>query len=150
MNITNDDASITILDGLMKLIEKANIDFVLLNRMIYKVKNQYRRQKHFKYITQLKKMLNKYLFKDAINNISDNSTSIISVLKNISLLNDKNNIQDLLDLIFKIGCMIREMLKLKLYIPYSIVILGVLSRLHIIFEEILNNIEKYINILNKC
>ena len=58
----------------------------------------------------------------------------------------------MIELIEKLGLMIKEMLKLKLYPPYSLIILGILSRLFCIFdfvkdnkERLLINIEENIN-----
>ena len=46
------------------------------------------------------------------------------------------NIDCLLELIIKIGCLTKEMLKIKLYPPFSLIILGILSRLYAIFNYI--------------
>jgi len=43
------------------LLEKLNKDAILLNRIIYKTKNQFKRQNCFKLITKLKKTLFEYV-----------------------------------------------------------------------------------------
>jgi hypothetical protein len=121
---------------LFMLIEKAHLDYMLISRIIYKVKNQYRRQKQYKYIVQLRKLLGRNLFNhiDKLTKKELDGNSIIIVensktpLESVILIPifDKSNLRELQELIEKTGQIIREMLKLKLYIPYSVIILSVL------------------------
>ena len=46
------------------LVEKLFKETLLLNRILYKIKNQFRRQKHYKFLIQLKKYLYKHLLTD--------------------------------------------------------------------------------------
>jgi len=123
-------------DDLLRLLEKAYSDYLLLNRIIYKVKNLFFRQKQYKYLIQLKKMLTRLVFnsiEEFINLNLENKNSIqveksgdITVLlRELKLFKDEN-LEDLNDLMERIGLMIKEMLKLKLYIPYSVVMLNVI------------------------
>ena len=86
----------------------------------------------------------------------DDSLGILNEIKKEFYEEDLNknskqkikNIRQILDLIMKIGCMIKEMLKIKLYPPYSLIILSVLSRLYFIFNFIEENSEKLISDLD--
>jgi hypothetical protein len=123
-------------DDLLRLLEKAYSDYLLLNRIIYKVKNLFFRQKQYKYLIQLKKMLKRLVFdsiEEFINFNLENKNliqlekpgDISLVLKELKLFKDEN-LKDLNELMERIGLMIKEMLKLKLYIPYSVVMLNVI------------------------
>jgi hypothetical protein len=57
MNKQEDD-----LNNLTNLLEALYKDYLLINRIIYKVKNQFRRQNQFKLLTQLKNTLKRKLF----------------------------------------------------------------------------------------
>jgi hypothetical protein len=123
-------------DELLRLLEKAYSDYLLLNRIIYKVKNLFFRQKQYKYLVQLKKMLNRFVYETIENfinsnvdnkksNESDKTIDITLIIKELILFKDEN-LKDLNELMERIGLMIQEMLKLKLYIPYSVVMLNVI------------------------
>lgn len=159
-NISSTDKQSDLINSVIKFLENAYADFLLVNRIIYKVKNQFRRQKQFKYLVKLKKVLDRSVFGNfvvTINNCqegrTDKSTQVGLVLKSLKELGifsrDQDILGDMLDLIVKLGCMIKEMLKLKLYIPYSLIVLGVLSRLHIIFNFIKENNEDIITAVDE-
>ena len=129
------------------LLSKLHCDYLLLNRVCYKVKNQFRRQKQFQYAIQYKKILKK---------IFNISKSNVCLKKNDKILEEyvsseyiqKEKIKNIIDLLTKMGLVIEEMLKLKLYLSYSIVMLGIISRAHSIFEYFLINEEKIKNSFN--
>jgi len=146
MNSYYKQPTIDLSDLLINLLEKAYVDYLLLVRIIYKVKNQFRRQKQFKYLIELKNFLHKNIFEnfiEVIRNEENNKNKTTSdynnyslILKNIQEIR-KENFNKSIQLIIRQGCIIKEMLKLKLYIPYSLILLGTLSRLFMIFDFIL-------------
>jgi hypothetical protein len=48
--------------NLVNLLHKVELEFSLISRIVYKVKNQFRRMKQFKYIQELKKKIGKIFF----------------------------------------------------------------------------------------
>lgn len=134
--------TISIIDAYIKLMEKVHSDYLLIDRIIYKVKNQFRRQKQFKFLVEIRKKLKKLIFDrflDVLKNnkgnylllLLENIYKVLSCIKHMDIFK-VNNLQDLIELIEKLGIMIKEMLKLKLYPPYSLIILGILRYINLI------------------
>jgi hypothetical protein len=60
-----------------------------------------------------------------------------------------DNLDNFIDFVANLGCMFKEMLKIKLYPPYCIIILGILSRLHTILNFVKENENKMIGKINQ-
>jgi hypothetical protein len=65
----------------------------------------------------------------------------LKCIKDLELFKDEN-IENFLDFISDLGCMFKEMLKIKLYPPYSTIMLGILSRTHTILNFVKENESK--------
>lgn len=72
-------------------------------------------------------------------------------VKDLELLKDKN-IENFMEFISDLGCMFKEMLKIKLYPPYSTIVLGILSRTHTILNyfnekesKMMKNVDEILN-----
>jgi hypothetical protein len=103
------------LNNLINLFEKLQKEYLLINRIVYKVKNQFRRQKQFQLIIHLKNILKREIF-------TDNQLS--SIFLNMVRFYDK--IDEVKDSLLTLGEIFKEMLKLKLFVNYSIIILAIL------------------------
>lgn len=126
------------------LITKLHSDYLLLNRICYKVKHQYRKQKQFQYVTQYKKGL-RSLFQLNTNEAVCTSKKTKDQIINHLFINkviDSKTIIDLQEVILKIGALMLEMLKLKLYPSYTIIILGIMSRANAIIDYLTKNKEQ--------
>lgn len=152
MNIDNKQLCNYILD----LLSKLHSDYLLINRICYKVKHQFRRHRHFQYITQYKNILKKTFrpititSKSTTTNTNDNIFSSILTSQYFTKPYISNII---ISLLIKIGLLLNEMMKLKLYLPYCVVMLGIISRAHSIYEYVLNNNDVILssaNALNLC
>lgn len=117
-----------------KILEDLYSEYLLINRIMFKVKNQFRRQKQFKYLHEIKKKIKSYFFKKG--ELTFNMSEYITHFKleiNESMLKELNEKVDIL------GEHIKEMLKLKLYLSYSVIILGILSRIKIYINNIISH-----------
>ncbi len=72
-------------------------------------------------------------------------------VKELELFKDKN-IENFMEFISDLGCMFKEMLKIKLYPPYSTIVLGILSRTHTILNyfnenesKMMKNVDEILN-----
>jgi hypothetical protein len=106
----NDD-----LNNLINVIERLQKEYLLINRIIYKVKNQFRRQRQFKMLVGLKNILLREVFNDL---------KLSSVLTNLSGF--YNKVEGVKEKVTQLGEIIKEMLKLKLFVNYSVIILSIL------------------------
>lgn len=128
----------------VSLIMKINSDYLLINRLIYKTKNLFGRHRHFQQICFTKKFLQKFLKKLYFQKNQKESVFISNFLK---ILNDQEmikNICNFMDLLLVIGRRNEEMMKIKLYLPFSTVIYGIISRIYEVFNYIVKNKEKII------
>jgi uncharacterized protein (UPF0335 family) len=103
------------LNDIVSLIERLHKEYLLINRIIYKVKNQFRRQKQFQLLKGLKNTLSRELFTD---------DSLIIIFPNLNKFISR--IEDINKQLTKLGQIIKEMLKLKLFTNYSVIILSIL------------------------
>lgn len=137
----NDSEDKKLCDFVLVLLSKLHCDYLLLNRVCYKVKNQFRRQRQFQYTIQYKNILKK-LFNISKTNICSKKNDKILEEYISSEYIKKEKLKNIIELLTKMGLVIEEMLKLKLYLSYSIVMLGIISRAHSIFEYFFINEEK--------
>lgn len=144
--MNNDDKKLC--DFLLVLLSKLHCDYLLLNRVLYKVKHQFRKQRQFQYAMQIKKNLFKLFNQNKINICDKTNDKIISEFIESDFIK-KDHIEKIMEILEKLGEMINEMLKLKLYLSYSIVMLGIVSRAHAIFDYIITNKDKIIQSYNK-
>ena len=144
--MNNDDKKLC--DFLLVLLAKLHCDYLLLNRVLYKVKHQFRKQRQFQYAMQIKKNLFKLFNQNKINICDKTNDKILSEFIESDFIK-KDHIEKIMEILEKLGEMINEMLKLKLYLSYSIVMLGIVSRAHAIFDYIITNKDKIIQSYNK-
>ena len=144
--MNNDDKKLC--DFLLVLLSKLHCDYLLLNRVLYKVKHQFRKQRQFQYAMQIKKHLFKLFNQNKINICNKTNDKILSEFIESDCIK-KEHIEKIMEILEKLGEMLNEMLKLKLYLSYSIVMLGIVSRAHAIFDYIVTNKDKIIQSYNK-
>ena len=144
--MNNDDKKLC--DFLLVLLSKLHCDYLLLNRVLYKVKHQFRKQRQFQYAMQIKKNLFKLFNQNKLNICDKTNDKILSEFIESDFIK-KDHIEKIMEILEKLGEMINEMLKLKLYLSYSIVMLGIVSRAHAIFDYIITNKDKIIQSYNK-
>ena len=144
--MNNDDKKLC--DFLLVLLSKLHCDYLLLNRVLYKVKHQFRKQRQFQYAMQIKKNIFKLFNQNKINICDKTNDKILSEFIESDFIK-KDHIEKIMEILEKLGEMINEMLKLKLYLSYSIVMLGIVSRAHAIFDYIITNKDKIIQSYNK-
>ena len=133
MNEKDKDKNMEICNFVISLIGKLHKEYLIINRICYKVKNQFGKQKQYHYLIQIKKFLYK-MFNLNKRNINKKSNEIIlkELIRENYLNNEKK--ENINETLIKLGKIIEEMLKLKLYPSYSIIILGIVSRIFIIFD----------------
>jgi hypothetical protein len=66
-----------VLEDLIGIIEKINKEYLLINRLIYKTKNQFRRQKHFQLLQEIYKLIKRGI----VNHFQIFSTNFITKSK---------------------------------------------------------------------
>ena len=114
-------------------------DYLLLKRILYKTKSLYKKHKHYQKLNKLTKLLKKnFKFGKRIKmkKEEEKDTKINNTFK-YELNFDKNDINYCLDIIMELGEIINRMLKLKLYLSYSLIILGIISRTYFILNHFL-------------
>ena len=107
-------------------------DFLLLKRILYKTKSLYQKHKHYQKLNKLTKLLKKnFKFGKKIKTKKTEEKDDKNNNMNKYELNlDKNDLNFCLDIILTLGEIINRMLKLKLYLSYSLVVLGIISRMY--------------------
>ena len=114
-------------------------DYLLLKRILYKTKSLYKKHKHYQKLNKLTKLLKKnFKFGKRIKmkKEEEKGTKTNYTFK-YELNFDKNDINYCLDIIMELGEIINRMLKLKLYLSYSLIILGIISRTYFILNHFL-------------
>ena len=114
-------------------------DYLLLKRILYKTKSLYKKHKHYQKLNKLTKLLKKnFKFGKRIKmkKEEEKDTKTNYTFK-YELNFDKNDINYCLDIIMELGDIINRMLKLKLYLSYSLIILGIISRTYFILNHFL-------------
>ena len=114
-------------------------DYLLLKKILYKTKSLYKKHKHYQKLTKLTKLLKKNfklgkrikMKKEEEKEDKNNNTY------KYELNFDKNDLNYCLDIIIQLGEIINRMLKLKLYLSYSLIILGIISRTYFILKYFL-------------
>ena len=108
-------------------------DYLLLKRILYKTKSSYKKHKHYQKLNKLTKLLKKnFKFGKRIKMKKEEEKDTKTNYTSKYELNfDKNDINYCLDIIMELGEIINRMLKLKLYLSYSLIILGIISRTYI-------------------
>ena len=114
-------------------------DFLLLKRILYKTKSLYQKHKHYQKLNKLTKLLKKnFKFGKKIKTKKTEEKDDKNNNMNKYELNlDKNDLNFCLDIILTLGEIINRMLKLKLYLSYSLVVLGIISRMYFILNYFL-------------
>ena len=114
-------------------------DFLLLKRILYKTKSLYQKHKHYQKLNKLTKLLKKnFKFGKKIKTKKTEEKDDKNNNMNKYELNlDKNDLNFCLDIILALGEIINRMLKLKLYLSYSLVVLGIISRMYFILNYFL-------------
>ena len=111
-------------------------DYLLLKRILYKTKSLYQKHKHYQKLSKLTKLLKKN-FKFG-KKIKLKKGEIENKEFKYELNIDKNDINYCLDIIIQLGEIINRMLKLKLYLSYCLIILGIISRTFFILKYFIN------------
>ena len=111
-------------------------DYLLLKRILYKTKSLYQKHKHYQKLSKLTKLLKKN-FKFG-KKIKLKKGEIENKEFKYELNIDKNDINYCLDIIIQLGEIINRMLKLKLYLSYCLIILGIISRTYFILKYFIN------------
>ena len=114
-------------------------DYLLVKRILYKTKSLYKRHKHYQKLNKLSKLLKK-IFKlgKKIKKKEEKEKENKTFKYELSL--DKNDLNYCIDIIIELGGIINSMLKLKLYLSYSLIILGIISRLYFIINYLLKKL----------
>ena len=118
-------------------------DYLLLKRILYKTKSLYKRHRHYQKLNKLSKLLKKIFklgkkIKKKEEKEKEKEKENKSFKYELSL--DKNDLNYCIDIIIELGGIINNMLKLKLYLSYSLIILGIISRLYFIINYFLKKI----------
>ena len=109
-------------------------DYLLLKRIMYKTKNLYQRHKHHQYLNKLCRLLKKnFKLEKQIKKKKEEKGNEDKSFK-YELTFEKKDLQHSIDIILQLGEIINRMLKLKLYPSYSLIILGIISRLYFILN----------------
>ena len=114
-------------------------DYLLLKRILYKTKSLYKKHKHYQKLNKLTKLLKKnFKFGKRIKmkKEEEKDTKTNNNFK-YELNFDKSDINYCLDIIMELGEIINRMLKLKLYLSYSLIILGIISKTYFILNRFL-------------
>ena len=114
-------------------------DYLLLKRILYKTKSLYKKHKHYQKLNKLTKLLKKnFKFGKRIKmkKEEEKGTKTNYTFK-YELNFDKSDLNYCLDIIMELGEIINRMLKLKLYLSYSLIILGIISRTYFILNHFL-------------
>ena len=114
-------------------------DYLLLKRILYKTKSLYKKHKHYQKLNKLTKLLKKnFKFGKRIKmkKEEEKDTKANNTFK-YELNFDKNDLNYCLNIIMELGEIINRMLKLKLYLSYSLIILGIISRTYFILNHFL-------------
>jgi hypothetical protein len=92
-NTMAEENNFKLIDAFIKLMEKIYSDYILINRIIYKVKNQFRRQKQFKKLVEVRKRLRKLIFENFVDVMNGKKSSLEMKNKlNVKNLNINTNI----------------------------------------------------------
>ena len=110
-------------------------DYLLLKRILYKTKSLYKKHKHYQKLSKLSKLLKKN-FKLG-KKIKKKKEEGKEIKAKYELNFDKNDLNYCLDIIMQLGEIFTRMLKLKLYLSYSLIILGIISRTYFIINHFL-------------
>ena len=110
-------------------------DYLLLKRILYKTKSLYKKHKHYQKLSKLSKLLKKN-FKLG-KKIKKKKEEGKEIKAKYELNFDKNDLNYCLDIIIQLGEIFNRMLKLKLYLSYSLIILGIISRTYFIINHFL-------------
>ena len=110
-------------------------DYLLLKRILYKTKSLYKKHKHYQKLSKLSKLLKKN-FKLG-KKIKKKKEEEKEIKAKYELNFDKNDLNYCLDIIMQLGEIFNRMLKLKLYLSYSLIILGIISRTYFIINHFL-------------
>ena len=106
-------------------------DYLLLKRIIYKTKSLYKRHKHHQKLNKLCRLLKiNFKFGKQIKKKKEDESKGFKY----ELSYNKQDLKFCIDLILQLGEMINRMLKLKLYLSYSLIILGIISRIYFIIN----------------
>ena len=113
-------------------------DYLLLKRILYKTKSLYKRHKHYQKLSQLSKLLKKnFKFGRKIKLKKEEKEKNDDKYK-YELTVDKSDLNYCIDILIQLGEIINRMLKLKLYLSYSLIILGIISRTYFILNYFIN------------
>ena len=114
-------------------------DYLLVKRILYKTKSLYKSHKHYQKLNKLSKLLKK-IFKlgKKLKKKEEKEKENKAFKYELSL--DKNDLNYCIDIIIELGGTINNMLKLKLYLSYSLIILGIISRLYFIINYFLKKL----------
>ncbi len=125
------------------------MEYLLIKRILYKEKNQFIKQKQYKYILFIKKFLKKMF---NLNKLNINFKSNEEILNEFFIKQDffnENDFKQINEILLKSGKIFQEMLKLKLYLSYSLLMYGIISRIYVIFDYLLKNNKKIKNSIIK-
>ena len=112
-------------------------DYLLVKRILYKTKSLYKRHKHYQKLNKLSKLIKK-IFKLGKKIKKKEEKENKTFKYELSL--DKTDLNYCIDIIIELGGTINNMLKLKLYLSYSLIILGIISRLYFIINYFLKKL----------
>ena len=109
-------------------------DYLLIKRIMYKTKNLYKKHKLYQKLQKLSKLLKKnFKLGKQIKKKKEEENKGFKY----ELSFDKKDLNYCIDIILQLGEIINRMLKLKLYLSYSLIILGIISRLYFIINYFL-------------
>ena len=133
----------------INLLSKVHMEYLLIKRILYKEKKQFIKQKQYKYILFIKKFLKKMF---NLNKLNINFKSNEEILNEFFIKQDffnENDFKQINEILLKSGKIFQEMLKLKLYLSYSLLMYGIISRIYVIFDYLLKNNQKIKNSIIK-
>ena len=111
-------------------------DYLLLKRILYKTKSLYQKHKHYQKLSKLTKLLKKNFKFGKKTKLKKGEIENKEFKYELNI--DKNDINYCLDIIIQLGEIINRMLKLKLYLSYCLIILGIISRTYFILKYFIN------------
>lgn len=119
---------------LMDILMKVNEEQLLIMRLIYKMKNQMGKQKQYQYLQEIKKFIQRKLLQ-GFQKRKDNHIGIDKINEKYCFPK-QIELEYFEDLINKLGEALLGMIQLKLHISYVVLVLGVISRLRIVIDNL--------------
>ena len=124
------------------------VEYDLIDKLIYKCKNQHRRCNYFKFLTQIKKITREFLLLMCYSNTLHLEKEEIP--KYLQII--RNRIKEILIIIEKAGLSVIYQIKMHFFLPFCISLFLIFSRLYYLFQAFdhiaQNNPNNFFNFIN--